>query len=86
MEVAALVGVVEEIAEVVVGEEEGLIGGALDRVLTSRLEDETVVVLPEADIAQTVRVDQRTDRAEDVLVVGRGETGEEVHGVHIFQG
>jgi hypothetical protein len=60
----------EQSFEVVVGEQGRLVSGGV--VKMTSLDDDPVLLLPDADIARPLPVEQGADGAEDVLVVGSG--------------
>ena len=43
------------------------------------LDDDPVLVLPDADVAQPLLIEQGANGTEDVPVVGGGVSGEELH-------
>src|SRR6476661_465967 len=73
---AAVVGGVEDFVEVVVGEHDGLVGGAAG---WAALDDEAVGVLPDADVAQVALIQHQADGAEEILVIGARDSIEQFH-------
>lgn len=75
---AATVGILEQILQILVREQERFVTSAIV-VLTSTLDDDPVFVLPDADVPETLAVEQEADRPQDVLIIGCREAREEFH-------